>query len=265
MTDTVLKKYGEIGYETKDEIGILTINRPEKMNSITHDGFSNLYQALVEADADKKAKIIIVTGAGNQAFCAGFDVLNIPTLPIADSRLLHIANLNLNKKLMEMNKITIAAVNGIALGTGFEISLLCDLTVAAKSAIFGMPETAFGGYPGTLAPLVWYMLGHKRANEFLLTNKRMSASEAAAVGIVNEVVPAERLMDKTLELAKKIIRTAPLPVAIFKTRTNSMLRMLLEEEMSRFIEVQTLAFGSRDFKEGISALKEKRKPIFRGE
>lgn len=259
------KNYGEIVYEAKDGIGLLTIDRPEKLNSITTDGFSNLYQALVEADSGQEAKIIIITGAGNRAFCAGYDVLSLPSLPIADSRLLHIANLKVNKKLMETNKITIASVNGMALGAGFEISLLCDFTVAAQSASFGMPESSIGVYPGILAPLLCQLLGHKRAKEFLLTGKKIGAREAAAAGIVNEVVADGGLMDRTLELANKVMLMAPLPVAMFKARMNSMLRVLLEDEMSRFVEAQTLAFGSRDFKEGVNALREKRKPIFRGE
>lgn len=257
--------YGEITYQARDGIALLTINRPEKLNSITVEGFSNLCRAIKDADSDRDTKIMVLTGAGGRAFCAGFDVLNVPSLPVADSRLLHSTNLELNKALMATNKVTIAAVNGMALGAGFEIGLLCDFTIAGRSARFGMPESAIGVYPGTIAPLLWQMIGPKKAKEFLIACKTIDANEAAAMGMVNEVVDDEKVVDRAFELAKEIMVKAPLPVAMLKARMNSMLRALLEDEMSHFVEAQTLAFGSRDFREGLDALREKRKAIFRGE
>ena len=259
------KNYGEIIYQAKDGIALLMIDRPKKLNSISPDGFSNLRKALVEADSDKDTKIIIVTGAGSRAFCAGFDIMSIPPLPVADLRSLHAANLELNRQLIGTSKVTIAAVNGMALGTGCEISLLCDLTIASQSATFAMPELAVGVYPGIIAPLLCQLLGIKKAKEFILTGRTIDANEAAAMGIVNEVVADARVLERAFELGKKIMSMAPLPVAMFKARMNTMLRLLLEEDMSRFVEVQTLAFGSSDFREGLKALREKREPVFRGE
>lgn len=260
------KNFGEIIYQTDNDITRLTIDRPSKLNSLTAEGLSNLRQAIMEADSDKDIKVIIFTGAGRRAFSSGFDILNVPELSIADLRLLHINNLKLNREFMGTGKVTIGAVNGMALGVGFEISLLCDLTVAAESATFGIPELTIGAYPGTIAPtLLAQLVGMKKAKELILTGKTINAGEAAALGLVNEVVPDDRLMDRTQELAKTILLMAPLPLAMVKARMNSMLRVLLEEEMSRFVEAQTLVFNSRDFKEGLSALKERRKPIFRGE
>ena len=259
------KGYGEIICQAQDGITLLTLNRPRKLNSMTPEAFSGLSQALKDADDDKNTKVIIITGSGSRAFCGGFDVLNVPDLPTSESRSLHTRNLELNKQLIGTSKVTIAAVNGMALGAGFEISLLCDLTVAVSSATFGMPEAAIGVYPGSLAPLICQLLGHKRAKELLLTCRTIDAAEAMALGMVNEVVAGDRLMDRAYEFAKKIIDMAPLPVAMLKARVNSLLRVLLEDEMSRFVEAQTLIFSSGDFREGISALREKRKPVFRGE
>jgi enoyl-CoA hydratase len=259
------KDYGEIICQAQDGIALLTIDRPRKLNSITPEAFSGLSQALKDADGDKDTKVIIITGSGSRAFCGGFDVLNVPDLPTSEARSLHLRNLELNKQLIGTSKVTIAAVNGMALGAGFEISLLCDLTVAVSSATFGMPESAIGVYPGSLAPLLCQLLGHKRAKELLLTCRTVDATEAMALGMVNEVVAGDRLMDRAFELAKKIIDMAPLPVAMVKARMNSLLRVLLEDEMSRFVEAQTLLFSSSDFREGMSALREKRKPVFRGE
>jgi enoyl-CoA hydratase len=226
------KDYGETICQAQDGIALLTIDRPQKLNSITPDTLSGL----------------------SRAFCGGFDALNVPNLPILKSRSLHSRNLALNKQLIGTSKVTIAAVNGMALGAGFEISLLCDLTLAVSSATFGMPESAIGVYAGSLAPL----LGHKRAEELLLTCRTIGATEAMALGMVNEVVASDGLMDRAFELPKKIIDMAPLPVAMLKARMNSLLRVLLEDEMSRFVEAQNLIFSSSDFRERMSALREKR-------
>jgi enoyl-CoA hydratase len=259
------KDHGGIICQARDGIALLTIDRPQKLNSLTPAAFSGLSQALKDADSDKNIKVIIITGSGSRAFCGGFDVLNVPDLPTSESRLLHTRNLELNKQLIGMSKVTIAAVNGMAVGAGFEISLLCDLTVAVSSATFGMPESAIGVYPGSLAPLLCQLLGHKRAKEFLLTCRTIDAVEAMALGMVNEIPAGDRLMDRVFALARKIIDMAPLPIAMLKARMNSLLRVLLEDEMSYFVEAQTLIFSSSDFREGMSALREKRKPVFRGE
>jgi len=259
-------KYKNINYK-KIESGIatLTINRKEKLNSMTTGTLWELRQAVEEADADKDIKRIILTGSGSQAFSAGFDIVNVPELSIAQSRQLHIHNAVFSKALMEIGKPTIAAVNGIALGAGLEISLLCDLTVAAESATFGIPELSIGAYPGTIAPaLLWHLVGVKKAKEIILTGKHIDAHEAASLGLINEVVPNEKLMERALQLATQMMDMAPLPMTIFKAKMNCMLRILLEEEISRFVEVQTLVFDTLDFREGLNALREKRKPIFHG-
>lgn len=260
------KNFGDVLYQRDHNVAVLTIDRSRKLNSMTADGLADLGNALGECDSEKDSKAIVLTGSGDRAFCTGFDILSVPPLQIADSRLLHINNQKMYRAFMGMNKVTVAAVNGMALGTGFEISLLCDFTIAAESATFGMPELLVGAYPGIISvTLLWELVGKKKSCELLLTGKTISADEAAAFGLVNEVVPDETLMDRSLELANQLAKSAPLPVAMVKARMNSMLRMALEEEMSRFVEAQTLIFDSRDFKEGLNALKEKRKPVFRGE
>ena len=260
------KNFGIIISEIDGEVATLTINRPEKLNSLPPEGLADLTHAILDADANKKVKVIVLTGAGKRSFSAGFDILNVPELSIADLRRLHIKNQELYRKLMDLEKLTIAAVNGMALGTGFEISLLCDFTVAAESAKFGMPELSAGAYPGIFSvTLLWQCIGKKKTTELLLTGKSLTAIQAESLLLVNEVVPDDRLMDRVIELAKDLAIAAPLPVAMFKARTNSILRALLEEEMSRFVEGQSLIFKSHDFREGIKAVKEKRIPVFRGE
>jgi enoyl-CoA hydratase len=258
-------EYNDITIIIKGGIALLTINRPRKMNSMTTGTLTELRQAVVEADAEQDISVIILTGSGDRAFSAGFDIVNVPDVSIAESRDLHIRNSVFSKALMEIGKPIIAAVNGMALGAGFEITLLCDLTVAAESAIFGMPELAIGAYPGTIAPtLLCHLVGIKKARELLLTGRQIGAQEAASLGLVNEVVPAEKLIERAFELARELIGMAPIPMTMFKTKTNSMLRVLLEEEMSQFVEMQALVFDTLDFREGLAALKEKRKPVFRG-
>ena len=260
------KKSGLIISQIDGYMATLTINRPEKLNSLPPEGLAELNLAILDADANPKVKVIVLTGAGKRSFSTGFDILNVPDLPIADLRMLHIKNQELYRNLMELEKPTVAAVNGLALGTGFELSLLCDLTVAAESAKFGMPELLSGAYPGIFAvTLLWQSVGKKKTAELLLTGKTLTAGQAESLLLVNEVVPDDKLMDRVIKLANDLAIAAPLPVAMFKARTNSILRAVIEDEMSRFVEGQSLIFKSHDFREGIAAVKEKRKPVFRGE
>jgi enoyl-CoA hydratase len=262
----VKKNNDDIILQTDGGIANLTINRPEKLNSLTSDGFEKLSEAIKNAASDKDVKVITVTGAGDQAFCTGYDILNVPELPIAELRQLHIRNQKLYRELMALEKPIIAAVNGMALGSGFEITLLCDLTVASESAKLGMPEVLAGAYPGVFSvTMLWQLIGKKKTAELLLTGKTLTAREAESLLLVNEVVPHASLMNRVMEVANDLVSAAPLPIAMFKARMNSMLRILLDEEMSRFVEGQSLIFKSYDFKEGIKAIKEKRKPQFRGE
>ena len=264
-TDMNKTKYSDIIYSRKGGVALLTIDRPEKLNAMSTTTISELSRAVMEADADREIRVIVLTGSGGKAFSAGFDIINVGELSVMESRRLHIRNSALNKALMETGKPVMAAVNGMALGAGFETSLLCDLTVAAESATFGMPELAIGAYPGSIAPaLLRHIVGVKKANELLLTCRRIDAREAARLGLVNEVVPDATLLERTLHLAGELTGMAPLPLTMFKTRTNGILRSVLEEEINWFAEAQTLVFDSLDFREGMNALKEKRKPVFRG-
>jgi len=266
MINMMKKNSSEIIVQTGNGVANITINRPEKLNSLTSGGFDTLCDIILSAAYDKDVKVITITGAGDRAFSTGFDILNVPELPIADLRRLHIRNQRLYRELMALEKPTIAAVNGMAFGTGFEITLLCDLTIASESAKFGMPEVLTGAYPGVFSvTMLWQLIGKKKTAELLLTGKALTAIEAESLLLVNEVVPHASLMDRVMEVANNLASAAPLPVSMFKARSNSMLRILIEEEMSRFVEGQSLIFKSSDFKEGIKAVKEKRKPIFRGE
>jgi enoyl-CoA hydratase len=219
-----------------------------------------------EADEDRSVGAVIITGSGRKSFSAGVDIMNLPDLSIGERRLLFKSTLDFNKYLLHTEKVTIAAVNGIAVGAGFEASLLCDFTIAGESATFGLPEVKVGLYPGTFSPIfLLHSIGRKRANELLLTGKSIKASEAASLGLVNEVVPDENVVDRAKELGTQILQVGSLPVAMCKARLNSEMRNLLDAEMSRFIELQTLVYLSQDAQEGLNALREKRKPVFTGQ
>jgi enoyl-CoA hydratase/carnithine racemase len=260
------KSFGEIHYEVDDNVALITIDRPERTNSLTPDGLARLCTAMREADADRNIRVIILTGAGDKSFSSGIDILNLPDQSIGDRRILFRETLDINHILLYTEKVTIAAVNGMALGVGFEISLLCDFTIATESATFRAPEVMVGLYPTPLCcTLLVHMIGRKRANEVLLKAKPLQAQEAAALGLVNEVVPIDKLINRAKELAMEITSAAPLPVAMCKARLNSEMSRLLDEDMSRFVDVQTFLFSSEDRREGFDALKTKRKPVWTGQ
>jgi enoyl-CoA hydratase len=258
----------DITYEVSDGVALITIDRQKKMNTLTMDMYSSLITAIKRADEDRSVRVVILTASGQKAFSAGVDVLSLPEdLSIPERRWFFINfDVVFNRLLLHTEKVTIAAVNGIALGAAFEASLLCDFTIAAESAKFGMPEVKVGLYPGTFSPIyLLYLMGRKRANDLLLRGKIIDASEASTLGLVNEVVPDAEVLDRARELAKEIImNTGILPVSMYKARLNSEMRNLLDGEMSRFVEFQTLTLLSKDGQEGLNALREKRKPVFTG-
>ncbi|MEN8245305.1 MAG: enoyl-CoA hydratase/isomerase family protein [Thermodesulfobacteriota bacterium] len=195
----ILGDYTKILLEKKEQIAIITLNQPDKLNAISLEMKSELYAALVDVEADESIHVVILTGAG-RAFCSGHDNDDpMETLP-------EFASLKEEEKLYHLAKPTIAAVRGYALGDGAQQALLCDLIVAGEDAVIGFigPEIGalcYGAY--TVLPAV---VGSRQANELLLTCKRISAREAYRIGLVNQVVPGEELMDAALEMAGSIVK-----------------------------------------------------------
>jgi len=250
--------------EREGPLTIVTIDRPEVMNSLHPPANEELAEAFDAFTSDPEQWVAIITGAGDRAFSAGNDLKfqaagNVVTTPEAGFGGL--------TSRFDNPKPVIAAVNGIAMGGGFEIALACDLIIASENAVFALPEPRVGlaALAGGIHRLP-RQIGLKRAMGILLTGRRVPAQEAKELGIVNEVVPQEQLMKAARAWAQQILECAPLSVRASKEAAMQGLEFAsLEEATSLRTEQMRRMFRSADLIEGPRAFAEKRKPDWKGE
>ena len=252
--------------EVADEIAVLTISRPAALNALNSETLDELNEALTEIEARDDVKVVILTGGpdkkGNEfkSFVAGADISEMVNFSAAEARAFGMKASVPFFKLMNMRQVTIAAVNGFALGGGCEISMACDIRIASDNASFAQPETGLGiipGFGGTqrLARLV----GPGMAKQMIYTARNIKADEAYRIGLVNAVYPQEELMPAAKKMAAGIAKNAPIAVRHCKQAINEG----LEKGMDEAIVVEEKLFGgcfeSYDQKEGMAAFLEKRK------
>lgn len=264
-----------LNYEKRDGIAHLVMNRPERRNALSPQMIVEMANAWQDFREDPGARVAILTGAGDKAFCAGADLgLLIPLLSGArkaedeyDEALLKDRTL-MQKALLrdfELYKPVIAAVNGFALAGGTEILQATDLRVAATHAEFGLSEVMRGIIPagGSLVRLA-RQIPYCKAMEILLTGDRMGADEAFRIGLINEVVPADRLMSRALAIAQRIAENGPLAVAACKEAVIRTSGLSLPDAFRIENELAGRVMRSKDAIEGPRAFMEKRKPNFKG-
>ncbi len=254
--------YRYIIVERENQLGLITLNRPEVLNALSREMVAEIVKAVDDFDQNEEIKVIVLAGAG-RAFAAGADIHEM-----ADDDPIRLELLNqfqLWDRLGEVKKPVIAAVHGFALGGGFELALCCDLILAAEDAKFGFPEIKLGVMPGAGGTQrLTKLMGRTKALEWLWLGEPMSAKEALYYGIVNRLVAPEVLMEETKKLAKKIAERAPLSVRLIKEAVNKAVDAPLLEGMQFERKNFYLLFASRDQKEGMTAFLEKREPKFEG-
>ncbi len=250
-----------IKYDVQDGVALITINRPDKHNSLTLAMYSDLANAFKQAAADPKVGVCILTGAGEKAFCVGADLTeSIPHL--AKGHLISEWN-DTHLKNTPMFKPIIGAVNGMCMGGGLELLLGTDIRLATRDARFSFPEVGIGAVPagGSLVRLV-RQISFNRAMELILTGRVFSAQEALDYNILNQVVAAEELMAGAYKYAEMILAQSAVAV---QTAKESILRLMSLPMETAFHEEAlwgARAFESADTKEGLRAFYEKRKPVF---
>ncbi len=246
-------------------IAILTLNRPENYNALSLELAGELLEAVLECDENNSVRVLIITGAG-KAFCAGGDVKEFHQNLENTSLYLKKLTSQLHKsiaKICRMPKPIIAAVNGVAAGGGFSLSLACDLTVAAESAKFVTAYTDIAASPDLgMTYFLPRILGNKKAFELALVKKQLTAPEAKEWGLVNQVVPDGELKDVCKELALRLLNSSSLGIGATKKLLQLSLSQTLESQMENESELIAQAGNTPDFKEGVTAFIERRKPNF---
>ena len=252
-------------YEKRDGMATITINRPQAMNAMNEETIPEILSRLEDAEKDENVRVIVITGAGEKAFCAGLDLKPMRDINVIEAVETSRRGQKLTLAIEEVGKPVIAAINGYALGGGLELAMACDIRIVSEKARIGQPEVNVGLIPGwggtqRLPRLV----GKGIAKELIFTGKLIDAKTAERIGLVNVVVPPDELMSTVEELTKVIMSKPPIAIRLAKELINSS----IETDQGTGLVHEAEAFGilssTEDYREGVSAFIEKRKPEYKG-
>lgn len=256
--------FHSIKFEEKEQIGFLTINKPEVLNALDAQVLKEIGEAVGLAETKSEIKALIVTGEG-RAFAAGADIGAQSVLDLEGGRDWGRNGSAIFRKLELLPIPTIAAVNGFALGGGCELAMACDMIIASSKAKFGQPEVSLGitpGFSGTQR--LPRLVGKAKAMELILSGDMIKADEALRIGLANQVAEPEELMDTAVALAKRVIKNGPLAVKYAKAAINRGTEVDLDTAISLENELFAMCFATEDQKEGMQAFLEKRDAAFQG-
>ena len=257
--------YENIVFETDGSIATVTFSRPKALNALNAALLSELSNALDNIGANEDIRVLVLTGAGDKSFVAGADISELATFNALQAKIFSQTGHAIINKLQLLPIAVIAAVNGFALGGGSEIALACDFIYASETAKFGLPEINLGimpGFGGTQR--LPRLIGANMAKELIFSGRMISAVEAARIGLVNLVVPADELMAAVLKTAKEIASKGRVSLRAAKQSVNRGLDTDLASGCAVEIDAFALCMASPDGKEGTTAFLEKRKADFKG-
>lgn len=246
--------------EVENGIALLTINRPKALNALNSETLAELNACLAELENNDDVKVVILTGSGEKSFVAGADISEMVNATPAEGRKMGLLAREAFGRLENMPQVTIAAVNGFALGGGCEISMACDIRVASDNAKFAQPECGLGilpGFGGTQR--LPRLVGKGRAKELIFTCDMISADEAFRMGLANHVVPQAELIDYCKAMAGRIMKNGPYAVALAKQAINTGSDTDLDSGLKLEANLFGLSFSTADKMEGMTAFLEKRK------
>ncbi len=248
-----------------DGIATITLNRPEKRNAISYELIDDLLRALDAAERSS-AQVLIITGAG-KAFCSGMDLENLRSITarsetenLKDSETMA----RLFRTIFDFPKPTIAAVNGPAIAGGCGIATLCDFTIASDDSKFGYTEVRIGFMPAIVSSFLILQIGEKAARDLLFTGRLIAPDEAKRLGLVNEVMPAAELMEWCRELAGTLMQNSPASLRATKRLLSGFARQALDQQIDLAVRENARIRATDDFREGVTAFLEKRKPRWTG-
>jgi enoyl-CoA hydratase len=250
--------------EIKDQVCIITVNRPDKLNALNKETIAEIGEAVAAAEKNDGVRGIIITGSGSKAFIAGADISEFASYSVEEGKKLSAHGHGVFNSVENCSKPVIAAVNGFALGGGCELAMACHMRIASNNAKFGQPEVKLGlipGYAGTQR--LPQLIGKGKAIELLMTADMIGADEALNLGLINYITTPETLMEKCFEVMNKINAQAPVAISYIIKSVNA---FYAKEEDGYKTEIDAFGdcFGTEDFKEGTDAFLNKRKAEFKG-
>jgi enoyl-CoA hydratase/carnithine racemase len=260
FTETFTPGLDEVGLEVKDGVAVVTLNRPAKLNSVTPEMSAALERIAAWANDDDEVRVVVLTGAGERAFCAGSDIRTLDSYATPwDFR---------NRRdycdaLTELRKPVIAAINGYAMGGGLETALICDIRIASTNATFAAPEIKLGWIGGGgMTALLANSIGASNTALMTMTGDPIDAERALAWGLVSEVVEPGALLPRALELAATIASRPPIAAETAKANLAAAFNLPLAQAIRYERELQGITFATEDAAEGRSAFAEKRAGTF---
>jgi len=251
--------------ERQDQVALLTLNRPEAMNSFNFAMLRALEERIEAIQLDPEVRVVIITGAGGKGFCAGADLKERVTLGEQQVKEFIMTIRNLFTFIEDLNKPVIAAVNGVALGGGTELALACDIRIASINATMGLTETRLAIIPGAGGTQrLPRLVGRGKAKELIFTGRRVDAEEALQIGLVNKICAPEALLDECRSMAAMICETGPIAVQQAKYAINYGLETDLHTGLAIESGAYWVTIPTEDRMEGLVAFREKRKPVYKG-
>jgi len=250
----------DVLFEVADHVATITLNRPAKLNAVTPAMAAALAAHVDNCDGRDDVRVVVLTGAGERAFCAGSDIAELDTY---DTPWNFRQRPDYCDAIRRLTKPSLAAINGIAFGGGLELAMSCDIRIAASTARFAAPEIKLGWIGGGgMTALLTHSIGPSNAALMVMTGDPVSAERALAWGLLSEVVAPEKLADRAADIARTIAWRAPIAAETAKLNLRAALSMPIEAAIQYERDLQTICFATEDAAEGRAAFKEKRAPVF---
>jgi enoyl-CoA hydratase/carnithine racemase len=251
--------------EIQDQIAVLTLNRPDVMNSFNFELLYALREAVDNIRFNPDVRVVVITGSGNKAFCSGADLKERITLTPQEVKKFIYTIRNLFTNIEYLNKPVIAAINGVALGGGTELLLACDIRIASSAATLGLTETRLAIIPGAGGTQrLPRLIGAGKAKELIFTGRRVDAKEALEINLVNTICEPESLMDEAITMAAMICECGPIAIEQAKYAINAGLETDLHTGLAIESNAYWITIPTEDRLEGLTAFREKRKPVYKG-
>lgn len=252
-------------YEAQDGIAMMTLNRPTVMNAINRELLHRLEERVAALRFDPSVRVVIITGSGSKAFCAGADLKERSTLsPEEVKTFLHTIGC-LYQELEQLDKAVIGVINGVALGGGLELALTADIRIAADTAIMGFPETQLAIIPGAGGTQrLPRLVGKGTAKEMIFSGQPIDAQKALSLGLVNKVLPADQLIAGSRKMAATIAQAGPIAIQQAKSAIDKGLEADLHTGLAIESKAYSICIPTQDRLEGLTAFKEKRQPVYKG-